>query len=320
MKKLVEFESYSLTFATLSGKIKVLENVSFSINHNEVFALVGETGCGKTVTAISILNLLPVNAIRSGRIFFNGTEIDDKTVELIRGRDVAMIFQDPTSSLNPLYTVEKQLMDILVTRQHMSKKEAGLKMPELLKQVQLYDVDRILKSYPHELSGGMRQRIMIAMALACKPKLLIADEPTTALDVTVQRQILYLIAQIKEKNQLSILFITHDMGIVAQIADRVGVMYAGMMVEIAPKKTIFEKPLHPYTAGLMSCIFNPKKKTRPKPIAGSVPSFNSFSNECRFHSRCGISRKICSEISPELVEIEPGHLVACHACGGVRDD
>lgn len=320
MKKLVEFENYSLAFATLSGRIKVLENVSFSINHNEVFALVGETGCGKTVTAISILYLLPVNAIRSGRIFFNGTEINNETAELIRGRDVAMIFQDPTSSLNPLYTVERQLTDVLITRQHMSKKEASLTVPELLKQVQLYDIDRILKSYPHELSGGMRQRIMIAMALACRPKLLIADEPTTALDVTVQRQILYLIAQIREKNQFSVLFITHDMGIVAQIADRVGVMYAGTMVEIAPKKAIFEKPLHPYTAGLMNCIFNPKKKTLPKPIAGSVPSLTDFSNECRFRSRCSMSQEICSKKSPELVEIEPGHLVACHAYGGARYD
>lgn len=312
MKDLVRFENYSLSFKTLYGEVRALRNVSLTIRSGEIVALVGETGCGKTVTGLSIVGLLPENAVCSGAILFKGMKIDRETVKRIRGKEVAVVFQDPSSSLNPLYTVEQQLVDVLMSRWNMTRNEAKKRIPELLKQVQLLDVDRVLRAYPHELSGGMRQRIMIAMALACEPSLLIADEPTTALDVTVQRQILYLLWELQRAKKFSVLFITHDLGIVAQLADRIIVMYAGTVVEIAPKRLLFTNPLHPYTAGLLNCILDPRRKKLPEPIPGSLPSLTEISSECAFRERCGHAFDECSISTPNLVEAEPNHFVSCH--------
>ncbi|MGB9790433.1 MAG: ABC transporter ATP-binding protein [Thermotoga caldifontis] len=318
MKELVRFENYSLSFKTLHGKVRALRNVSLTIQDGEIVALVGETGCGKTVTGLSIIGLLPENAVYSGGIFFKGMKIDRETVRRIRGKEVAVVFQDPSSSLNPLYTVEQQLLDVLMSRWNMTRSEAKERIPELLKQVQLFDVDRVLRAYPHELSGGMRQRIMIAMALACEPSLLIADEPTTALDVTVQRQILYLLWELQRAKKFSVLFITHDLGIVAQLADRIVVMYAGSVVEIAPKRLLFTNPLHPYTVGLLNCVLDPRRKKLPEPIPGSLPSLTEISSECAFRERCGHAFDECSISTPNLVEAEPNHFVSCHLWRGQR--
>ncbi|WP_041077356.1 ABC transporter ATP-binding protein [Thermotoga caldifontis] len=318
MKELVRFENYSLSFKTLYGEVRALRNVSLTIQDGEIVALVGETGCGKTVTGLSIIGLLPENAVYSGGIFFKGMKIDRETVRRIRGKEVAVVFQDPSSSLNPLYTVEQQLLDVLMSRWNMTRSEAKERIPELLKQVQLFDVDRVLRAYPHELSGGMRQRIMIAMALACEPSLLIADEPTTALDVTVQRQILYLLWELQRAKKFSVLFITHDLGIVAQLADRIVVMYAGSVVEIAPKRLLFTNPLHPYTVGLLNCVLDPRRKKLPEPIPGSLPSLNEISSECAFRERCGHAFDECSISTPNLVEAEPNHFVSCHLWRGQR--
>jgi len=318
LKELVRFENYSLSFKTLHGKVRALRNVSLTIQDGEIVALVGETGCGKTVTGLSIIGLLPENAVYSGGIFFKGMKIDRETVRRIRGKEVAVVFQDPSSSLNPLYTVEQQLLDVLMSRWNMTRSEAKERIPELLKQVQLFDVDRVLRAYPHELSGGMRQRIMIAMALACEPSLLIADEPTTALDVTVQRQILYLLWELQRAKKFSVLFITHDLGIVAQLADRIVVMYAGSVVEIAPKRLLFTNPLHPYTVGLLNCVLDPRRKKLPEPIPGSLPSLTEISSECAFRERCGHAFDECSISTPNLVEAEPNHFVSCHLWRGQR--
>lgn len=312
MKELVRFEKYSLNFKTLYGEVKALRNVSFSINVDEIVALVGETGCGKTVTGLSIVGLLPENAKTSGKIFFKGMEVTQDVARKIRGKEVAIVFQDPTSSLNPLYRIEQQLVDVLSSRWGMSRKKSISKVYELLKQVQLFDTDRVRRAYPHELSGGMRQRVMIAMALACEPSLLIADEPTTALDVTVQRQILYLIWELKQNRKFSVLFITHDLGIVAQLADRVIVMYAGSIVEMAPKKELFLNAKHPYTVGLLSCALDPRRKKLPRPIPGSLPSLMQLTEGCAFRERCGEVIPECQERTPELIEVEPGHYVSCH--------
>ncbi|MEN3008476.1 ABC transporter ATP-binding protein [Pseudothermotoga sp.] len=312
MSELLRFENFSLTFKTLYGEVRALRNVSFSINTDEIVALVGETGCGKTVTGLSIVGLLPENARTSGKIFFKGTEVTPNTAKRMRGKEVAIIFQDPTSSLNPLYKIEQQLMDVLKNKQNVSQRELKSKVLELLKQVQLFDTDRVSRAYPHELSGGMRQRVMIAMALACEPSLLIADEPTTALDVTVQRQILYLIWELKQKKGFSVLFITHDLGIVSQLADRVIVMYAGSVVEMAPKRELFLNTMHPYTLGLLSCVLDPRRRKLPKPIPGSLPSLEQLTAGCAFYDRCGEALSMCQNHTPELIEVRPGHYVSCH--------
>ncbi|HBT38930.1 MAG: ABC transporter ATP-binding protein [Pseudothermotoga sp.] len=315
MSELVKFENYSLTFKTLYGEVKALRNLSFTINSGEIVALVGETGCGKTVTALSIIGLLPENASQSGKIFFKGMEVNHENIKKIRGKEAAIVFQDPTSSLNPLYTVERQLVDVLTSRWDISVSKAREKVDGLLRQVQLFDVERIRRAYPHELSGGMRQRVMIAMALACEPSLLIADEPTTALDVTVQRQILYLIWELQKTRKFSVLFITHDLGIVAQLADRVVVMYAGNIVEMAPKKELFSNPMHPYTSGLLNCALDARKKRLPEPIPGSLPSLTELPDGCAFRERCGRVRNECGILAPELTEVWPNHFVACHLWG-----
>jgi len=312
----VRFEDYSLDFMTLYGRIKALKNVNFQIRKNEVFSLVGETGCGKTVTSLALLGLLPSNARPRGKIFFEQEQLTAQNVEQKRGRDIAVVFQDPMTSLNPLYTVRQQLADVLMARRQVPKKEALRSVVDILREVQMLDANRVADLYPHELSGGMKQRVMIAMALSCRPKLLIADEPTTALDVTIQKQILWLMKSLREKHGFSILFITHDMGVVAEFAHRVGVMYAGSIVEIATKRRLFKNPLHPYTVGLLNAVPNPRVGGKLRAIPGSVPSLVNPPTGCRFNERCERAFRKCFKETPPLIEVEDQHYVACHVYGG----
>lgn len=238
----------------------------------------------------------------------------------IRGREISIIFQDPMTSLNPLFKIRDQMLDIITLHNNLSKEEAEKHAKELLKSVGLPDPERILNSYPHELSGGMRQRVMIAMALSSNPSLLIADEPTTALDVTIQKQILELILELKDQYEFSVLFITHDLGVVAEICDRVGVMYAGNIVEIATTEELFETPLHPYTQGLLSVVPDPRYRKKLEPLKGSVPSLLNPPTGCRFHPRCNYASEICKQKKPILCEYSPNHFVACHLYGGNSDD
>ncbi len=318
MNVLLSIEDLYLNFRTFWGTAYVLNGVNLKIYEDEVFGLVGETGCGKSVTSMSILRLLPSNAQLSGRIIFEGRnllELDEKEMKKIRGKKISMVFQDPMSSLNPLFKIKTQMVDIIKLHHAMDKEEALKKAEELLKAVNLPDPHRVLESYPHQLSGGMRQRIMIAMALSFEPSLLIADEPTTALDVTIQKQILDLILELKERYHFSVLLITHDLGVVAETCDRVGVMYAGNMVEIADVEELFENPLHPYTQGLLSAIPDPRYRKPLKPLRGNVPSLLQPPPGCRFHPRCDFAMDICKEKKPELVEYSENHAVACHLFG-----
>jgi len=319
MKELLKIEDLYVNFRTLWGVAKVLNGVNFTIREGEIFGLVGETGCGKSVTSMTILKLLPSNAEVSGKIIYKGENLLEKSEEdmrKIRGKEISIIFQDPMTSLNPLFKIKDQMVDIITLHNNVSKDEAEEKARELISAVGLPDPERILNSYPHELSGGMRQRIMIAMALSSNPSLLIADEPTTALDVTIQKQILDLILRLKEEYNFSVLLITHDLGVVAEVCDRVGVMYAGDIVEIAPVEELFMNPLHPYTQGLLSVVPDPRYKKPLKPLRGSVPSLLNPPTGCRFHPRCDHAKEICMQKKPELVEYSPNHFVACHLYGG----
>lgn len=319
MRNVLEVRDLYLNFKTMWGVAKVLNGVSFEIREGEIFGLVGETGCGKSVTALSILRLLPPNAEISGEILFKGENLLEKSEEemrKLRGKEISIVFQDPMTSLNPLFKIGEQMLDVIMLHEGMDKDEALEHAKKLLSAVGLPDPERILNSYPHELSGGMRQRVMIAMALSSNPSLLIADEPTTALDVTIQKQILELILKLRDEYNFSVLLITHDLGVVAEVCDRVGVMYAGNIVEVAPTEELFENPLHPYTKGLLSVVPDPRAKKPLKPLRGSVPSLLNPPGGCRFHPRCDYAMEVCKRVKPELVELSPGHFVACHLYGG----
>ena len=319
MRNVLEVRDLYLNFKTMWGVAKVLNGVSFEIREGEIFGLVGETGCGKSVTALSILRLLPPNAEISGEILFKGENLLEKSEEemrKLRGKEISIVFQDPMTSLNPLFKIGEQMLDVIMLHEGMDKDEALEHAKKLLSAVGLPDPERILNSYPHELSGGMRQRVMIAMALSSNPSLLIADEPTTALDVTIQKQILELILKLRDEYNFSVLLITHDLGVVAEVCDRVGVMYAGNIVEVAPTEELFENPLHPYTKGLLSVVPDPRAKKPLKPLRGSVPSLLNPPGGCRFHPRCDYVMEVCKRVKPELVELSPGHFVACHLYGG----
>ena len=319
MRNVLEVRDLYLNFKTMWGVAKVLNGVSFKIREGEIFGLVGETGCGKSVTALSILRLLPPNAEISGEILFKGENLLEKSEEemrKLRGKEISIVFQDPMTSLNPLFKIGEQMLDVIMLHEGMDKDEALEHAKKLLSAVGLPDPERILNSYPHELSGGMRQRVMIAMALSSNPSLLIADEPTTALDVTIQKQILELILKLRDEYNFSVLLITHDLGVVAEVCDRVGVMYAGNIVEVAPTEELFENPLHPYTKGLLSVVPDPRAKKPLKPLRGSVPSLLNPPGGCRFHPRCDYAMEVCKRVKPELVELSPGHFVACHLYGG----
>lgn len=315
---LIDIKNLKTYFYMDEGVVPAVDGVSFKINKGKTLGLVGESGCGKSVTALSILKLIPSppGKIVKGEIIFEGQDLVKKSADemcAIRGNDIAMIFQEPMTSLNPVYTVGSQVAESLKIHRHLTPKEAEEKTLELFNLVGIPDPKRRLNNYPHQLSGGLRQRVMIAMALACNPKLLIADEPTTALDVTIQAQILRLIKQIQEKINMSVLMITHDLGVIAEVSDDVCVMYAGTAVEYADVYTIFDKPLHPYTIGLYNSIPKLSQDENKKlfNIPGVVPNLLHLPEGCRFWPRCGDAKDICRQKNPEFFEAEKGHRVKC---------
>lgn len=313
-KTILKIHNLSTVFMTEESQVKAVDNVSFSLDKGKVLGIVGESGCGKTVTALSILRLLPPNAmITSGEIFFeneNLVKYSNEKMRLIRGNNIALIPQDPLTSLNPVYTIGNQISEVIKLHQGLSSKKSYNRSFDVLNQVKIPNPARILKSYPHELSGGMRQRVIIAMALSCKPELLIADEPTTALDVTVQAQILTLIRNIQRDEGMSLLLITHDLGVIAEMCHDVIVMYAGQIVEYASVQSIFADPLHPYTRGLLKSLPN-KNKTRLEQIEGQPPSMYSLPSGCYFEPRCSSRLPECKEISPELYVPSENRQVRC---------
>ncbi|MHA6259067.1 ABC transporter ATP-binding protein [Sporosarcina sp. CAU 1771] len=295
-----------------------VENVSFKVDRNQIVGIVGESGCGKSVMSLSIMQLLPlgIGKIRGGEVKFEGKDIShlkEKEMNKLRGKDISMIFQEPMTSLNPVFTIGFQIDEILLNHQKISKKEARTKSIELLNSVGISRPDKVVDEYPHQLSGGMRQRVMIAIAIACQPKLLIADEPTTALDVTVQAQIIELLKGIQQVNDMSIILITHDLGVVAEICDEVIVMYAGKIAERAKVNELFESPKHPYTQLLMKAI--PRMDEVVEELAtieGLVPSIKDMPTVgCRFANRCPMAMPECLTITPQLSEVVEGHEVAC---------
>ena len=304
--EILRVENLTTTFYTDEGIFNAVDDVSFCLKEKETLAIVGESGCGKTVTSLSILRLIPYppGKITNGKIIYNSKNLLDlspKEMLAIRGNDISMIFQEPMTSLNPVFTVGTQIMESLIYHHGMSKIDARKRAIEMIQMVGIHSPEKCVDCYPHQLSGGMRQRIMIAMALACHPKILIADEPTTALDVTVQAQILNLMITLKEKIGMSIILITHDLGIVAQIADRVNVMYAGEIVESADVGDIFKHPLHPYTAGLLKSL--PKineSQDKLYNISGTVPSPKDFPKGCRFAPRCERAFGKCVSCKPDM--------------------
>jgi len=368
---LVEVKNLVVRFYTYAGIVEALEGVDLHIRPGEILGLVGETGCGKSVTSFSILQLVPPpGKIEGGEIYFNKDgkvlnirKLDEDSIRKIRGKEIAMVFQEPRAYLNPVYTVETQIGEALLThrREEFLKRaietlektgkgssferkvyERMLKKPksimtrimakfcskktlkeeirkeviDLLRNVEIADPERVAKMYPFELSGGMAQRAVIAMALSCNPMMLIADEPTTNLDVTVQAQILKLIRQLRERFKSSILYITHDLGVIAELCDRVAVMYAGRVVELADVYELFKDPLHPYTKALLESIPRPGQEF--KSIPGTVPNLINPPKGCRFHERCQYEMEICRKVKPEFIEVKKDHFVACHLYGGSK--
>jgi oligopeptide/dipeptide ABC transporter ATP-binding protein len=303
---LLSVKDLSVYFNIDDRPLMTVDGVSFNVEQEDFHVLVGESGSGKTLTALSIMRLLPSNAVFSGKIIFKGDDLltkQNENLRKIRGSDISMVFQEPMTSLNPVFTVGYQIAEVLLTHQNMTKKRATDKTIELLRSVKIPSPELRIKEYPHQMSGGMRQRIMIAMAIACNPSLIIADEPTTALDVTIQAQILELLGGLQEKNRMSLLFITHDLGIVAEWANSVEVMYAGRIVEKAIVSEIFLNPGHPYTIGLLESL--PKSRgDKMNPIPGQVPKLSELPAGCKFAPRCPYVIKECHETEPELISID----------------
>ena len=327
---LLELKDLHTFLTTKKGIIKSVNGVSYSVEQGKTLGVVGESGSGKSVSAMSIIKLLDGNGyIDSGEIWFNGeniTDIPKNKMGHIRGNDVSVIFQEPMTSLNPVFTVERQVSEPFIIHQGMNKKEAAEKVVEMLSMVKIPNPETVAKQYPHQLSGGMRQRVMIAMALACVPKLLIADEPTTALDVTIQAQILRLMNDLKKRIGTSILFITHDLGVINQMADDVAVMYCGQVVEKAPRDIIFEgksKFMHPYTEGLMVSIprLDTPQGMKLDAIPGAVPHPLNLPKGCKFAPRCKYRTEKCDNYQPDLVKVDENHEVRCfYPEKGVRSD
>jgi oligopeptide/dipeptide ABC transporter ATP-binding protein len=315
-EELLRVENLVTQFKTANGSLSAVHGVSFSVKKGETLCIVGESGCGKSITALSIMRLLPNNGnITSGEINFDGKDLatlTDETMRKVRGNDISMIFQEPMTALNPVFTIGYQLREPLLIHNSLSKKQASQKAIELLNQVGMPLPEKHLNQYPHELSGGMRQRIMIAMALACHPKLLIADEPTTALDVTIQAQILDLINDLKTKFDTGVVMITHDMGVVAEIADRVMVMYAGEVAEQGSVEKIFNNPQHPYTKGLLNSVPNvDDDEFTIEAIPGTLPKLDDKITGCRFHPRCKFVMDKCKVEVPKTFTVSEGHKTRC---------
>lgn len=314
---ILEVKNLKTYFYTEEGVVPAVDGLDFSLKDGETLAIVGESGCGKSVTSLSVLGLIknPPGRIIDGEILYRGEDlckVKEKRMRQIRGNDISMIFQEPMTSLNPVFTIGHQIMESLIYHQNYNKAQARERAIEMLRLVGIPDPEKNVDYYPHQISGGMRQRVMIAMALACNPKILIADEPTTALDVTIQAQILRLLADLRDKTGTAIILITHDLGIVAQTAENVMVMYGGQAVEYSDVKSIYKDPLHPYTVGLLKSI--PKlheEQEKLYNIRGSIPSPHEFPKGCRFSPRCEDCMDICREHMPELATLADGRKVRC---------
>lgn len=317
MNKLLNIDKLNTSFFTYDGEINAVRDVSFYVQEGESLGIVGESGSGKSVTSLSILKLLSKNGkVMSGDVYLNEEnlmDMDNNQMRKVRGAKISMIFQDPMSSLNPVIPVGNQVAEMLLEHENISRKEAKQKVLELFKLVQIPEPEKRYKNYPHEYSGGMRQRAMIAMALACNPDVLIADEPTTALDVTIQDQILKLLRKLQNEMNMSIIFITHDLGVVAEICTRVMVMYGGMVMETADVETIFSNPKHPYTIGLLESIpkINQDKNIKLMPIPGSPPDMSNPPTGCPFNPRCAYAREICTKAVPDMYQVSQNHISRC---------
>ena len=324
VENLLEIKDLNVRFQTENGLVHALRNVSFEVRQGEVLALVGESGCGKSVTALSVMGLLPQpqGIISGGSIHFQGRDLvrlPRKELRKYTGNEISMIFQEPMTSLNPVYTVGYQICEAIRQHRRISKKEIRDHTIEMLDKVGIAEAGKRFNAYPHQLSGGMRQRVMIAMALSCNPRLLIADEPTTALDVTIQAQILELMIELNQSIGMSMIMITHDLGVVAEIAERVAVMYAGRIVETSQVVPLFTNPSHPYTWGLLGSMpWVDREQERLSPIAGIVPNPFEYPAGCKYSTRCPLVDDKCRQQEPDLIEMEPGHLSACWHLDGLQ--
>jgi len=320
-ERLLDVKNLKTYFFTDEGIVRAVDGVDLYIEKGETLGVVGESGCGKSVTALSIMKLIPSppGKIIEGKILYNGTNLVDLPagqMRKIRGKEISMIFQEPMTSLNPVFTCGEQIAEALRLHEGLGRRAAMDKTVEMLKLVHIPNAERRVKEYPHQLSGGMRQRIMIAMALSCNPKLLIADEPTTALDVTIQAQILELLNELKSKLKMAVMLITHDMGVIAETAQRVVVMYAAKVAEEAPVGVLYKEPLHPYTQGLLRSIpridLAATERRRLETIPGTVPTLRGeIAPGCRFAPRCPFVKSVCTEKDPVIKEVKPGHKVSC---------
>ena len=326
MKRLLEIKDLRTVFDTAKGRISAVDGVSLGLNAGDTLGIVGESGCGKTMLALTIMNLIPANGeIVNGEILFSGQDLLKISYEEMRkkrGSEIAMIFQEPMTSLNPVLRVGEQIAEAIRLHQKLPSKEAIALSIEQLREVGIDDPEKLVREYPHQLSGGMRQRVMIAMAMSCHPQLLLADEPTTALDVTIQAQILDLISSLKEKSNMAVILITHDLGIIAQTAKNVAVMYAGKIVENSTVENIFDHPLHPYTRGLIEsmparCAASSDSGNYLKTIPGNVPSLYNLPAGCRFFDRCTVAQKECNQREPSISEVGKEHFVSCWKYQGI---
>jgi len=319
---ILNIEGLKTYFFTEAGIVKAVDNISFNLRKGESLGLVGESGSGKTVTALSVLRVVPKpGRTIDGKVEFNGEDLLEKTekeMQRIRGSAIAITFQDPSSSLDPVYNIETQLCDVIMAHETVSKTEARKKVIELLEVVGIPEAETRMREYPHQFSGGMKQRVAIARALACEPTLLFADEPTTNLDVTIQAQVLNLLNDLKKKFGMSLVMITHDMGIIAEMTTRTVVLYAGRVCEIAKTYDLFERPRHPYTEALLAAVPRLDMRKTLRVIPGNIPNLIEPPAGCRFHPRCDYAKQICKEDVPVLEEIEPGHFVACHEWRNIR--
>jgi len=327
MENILNIKNLSVSLAGKRGTVPILHDISLEVEEGHILGLVGESGSGKSMTAFAITQLLPGgrNSIVGGSINFCGQELTEKTekeMAKFRGKEIAMIFQEPMTCLNPVFTVGRQMTDVIMTHQQVKHENATKKALEMLEKVHIRNAERVLKCYPYELSGGMRQRVMIAIALSCSPKLLIADEPTTALDVTIQAQIIFLIKDACKASGTGVVFISHDLGVVSQLCDKIAVMYAGQIVEMGMAGDVLMDPQHPYTKALLSSIprFTPKENEEDQlyAIPGMVPDPLEIIPGCRFAPRCPYVLDICRQEAPPLKELEEGHSLHCHLQEGVR--